>query len=347
LSETERSFLLNRVETTVRNSPNTGNATIAIEAIVERMDVKKKVLSEVASQIPDDAIIATNTSSLSVSEMATAIHNPERVIGMHFFNPVEKMPLVEIVQGEKTSTRAIATVAALTNKLGKFPIVVHDVPGFLVNRILVPYLNEAAFLLESGYRIDAVDKAATDFGMPMGPFRLLDEVGLDVAAHVGETMRNGYGERMAAPDYVSSMVAANRLGKKSRVGFYDYPEDGKPSVSSEVQGILSVRMDKSGDAKEIQDRLILNLINEAVKCLDEGVAGAPGPEAAKQIDLGTVMGTGFPPFHGGLIKYAETLGASQIWSSLKRLEETCGPRFTPAPGIIERAQRGSSFYNAL
>lgn len=347
LSETERSFLLNRVETTTKNSPNTGNANIAIEAIVEVMDVKKKVLADIASQMPDDAIIATNTSSLSVSEMGAAIKNPARFIGMHFFNPVEKMPLVEIIQGKDTSDRAIATIAALTVKLGKFPIVVNDVPGFLVNRILVPYLNEAAFLLESGYAVEAIDKAATKFGMPMGPIRLLDEVGLDVAIHVGETMLAGYGERMASPAYVEKLVAAKRLGKKVGNGFYSYPEDKKPVVAHDLESILGVTLSHKTPTQEIEDRLIFNLINESIKCLDEGVAGSPGAEAAKQIDLGTVMGIGFPPFHGGLIRYADILGATQLLTKLEALEKSCGSRFRPAPGIVSRAAAGKSFYESL
>ncbi|MCB0354565.1 MAG: fatty oxidation complex subunit alpha, partial [Bdellovibrionales bacterium] len=346
LKEKEKSFILNRIETTTSDSANIGNATIAIEAIVERMDVKKAVFSSLSEAMPEDAILATNTSSLSVSEIAESVKHPERVVGMHFFNPVEKMPLVEIVRGEKTDERTTAVVAALTSKLGKFPIVVQDVPGFLVNRILTPYLNEAGFLLVDGYSISDIDSAAVSFGMPMGPVRLLDEVGLDVAMHVSEVMVEGYGSRMKSPGLVSKMVQASRLGKKSGKGFYDF--SSSPSRPAEdIVDLLGLKRERDlGDKKVVIDRLVMSLINEAVLCLDEGVAGTPGEEAAKQIDLGTVMGTGFPPFRGGLLFYAEGLGAKAILQTLRHLEKQHGDRFQPVRGIVDRAESGKSFFSA-
>ncbi|MBX7144666.1 MAG: enoyl-CoA hydratase/isomerase family protein [Oligoflexia bacterium] len=347
LSEQERSFILNRIEATTRESINTGNVTIVIEAIVENMEVKRKVLAEIAALVPAEAIIATNTSSLSVSEIASTIPHPERVIGMHFFNPVEKMPLIEIIHGTQSSDRAIATVAALSAKLGKFPIVVSDVPGFLVNRILTPYLNEAAFMLNEGFSIDAIDKAALRFGMPMGPIRLLDEIGLDVAAHVLEIMVKGYGERMHGPNLLPKLVAAKRLGRKCGAGFYDFQGDNAVPHSG-IRSLLNIQAPvKSADEKVIQDRLILSLLNEGVRCLDEGVAGAPGKDAAQQIDLGTVMGMGFPPFRGGLLHYAESLGAREVLARLKQLSTTAGARFQPCQGIVDRAERGIAFSAAV
>lgn len=346
LSEQERSFILNRIEPTTKDSASIGSATIAIEAIFEDLEVKKKVLGELAPQMPHDAIVATNTSSLSVSAIAEGIEHPERVIGMHFFNPVEKMPLVEIVRGKKTGNKAIAIVAALASKLGKHPIVVADVPGFLVNRILTPYLNEAAFLLTEGYSVEDIDRAATNFGMPMGPLRLLDEVGLDVAVHVQEIMAQGYGDRMRGPNLAKAMSDQKRFGKKSGGGFYDY-QDNRESVYPGVREILRIDkpQQKPSDLAPLTERLILHLVNEGVKCLDEGVAGSPGPDAANQIDLGTVMGTGFPPFRGGLIRYAQSVGAKKLLESLERLEKTHGKRFTPAEGIKARAASGKSFYH--
>lgn len=345
LSEAERSFILNRIETTTRDSPNLGNCNFAIEAIVEKMEVKQKVLGELALSLPLDAIIASNTSSLSISEIAETIPEPERVIGMHFFNPVDKMPLVEIICGKQSSDRAVAVVAALTTKLGKFPIVVQDVPGFLVNRILSPYLNEAGFLLKDGFGVEAIDKAAKKFGMPMGPIRLLDEVGLDVATHVGEIMVQGYGERMLGPDYAKILSEKGLQGKKNGSGFYLYDEGRSKGVNPELNSLLDLPNPKeSGKIDEISDRLVLSLINEGVRCLDEGVAGTPGKDAARQIDLGTVMGTGFPPFRGGLVYYAEKLGAAILLEKLERLESTFGSRFSPAEGIRRRAQSGGSFY---
>jgi len=347
LDEAEKSFMLNRIEATSRDSSNTGNANFVIEAIFEDLDLKKRVLKEISNQVPEDAIIASNTSSLSISEIAKTIDHPERVIGMHFFNPVEKMPLVEIVRGKETGDKSIATVAALANKLNKFPIVVNDVPGFLINRILTPYLNEAAFLLQDGCTLEDIDKAALDFGMPMGPLRLLDEIGLDVAGHVSDVMINGYGERMKGPGFTRKLVAAGRLGKKSGGGFYDF-DDGTESPHADITELLEIEVDREkvppGD--DIVNRLIMSLLNEAVKCLDEGVAGQPGKDAANQIDLGTVMGMGFPPFKGGLLHYAETQGVKDIFKKLDELQKKYGNRFKPAEGITLRAVDDKSFYQA-
>ncbi len=348
LSETERSFIINRIEATSRESSNIGNSQFVIEAIFEEMEIKKKVLSDVAKLMPPDAIVATNTSSLSVNEIASAIQNPERVVGMHFFNPVEKMPLVEIIRAKSTSDKTIAVTAALATKLGKFPIVVSDVPGFLVNRILSPYLNEAAYLLQEGYRIKDIDKAATLFGMPMGPLRLLDEVGLDVAAHVSETMIKGYGSRMSTPPFAKMLVGTGRKGKKSGSGFYDFA-DKESTPTPKIRELLQIAQPEiqTPDMQTIADRLVLQLINEAVRCLDEGVAGAPGPEAASQIDLGTVMGIGFPPFRGGILNYADSLGAEKILSQLKEYEEKAGARFAAAPGIEQRKKSKKKFSDRL
>ncbi|MCB0332271.1 MAG: enoyl-CoA hydratase/isomerase family protein [Bdellovibrionales bacterium] len=347
LSETDRSFILNRIEATTRDSSNLGNAHFAIEAIFEDLQLKKKVLGDLAQKLPEDAIIATNTSSLSVSKIAEAIARPDRVIGMHFFNPVEKMPLVEIVRGNATSDKSVAIVAALATKLGKFPIVVEDVPGFLVNRILTPYLNEAGFLLHDGYSIEDIDREASRFGMPMGPIRLLDEVGLDVASHVSDVMIAGYGDRMKGPGLVTALLEAGRKGKKSGGGFYDYDND-QEAPSGEAKKLLGLEKKREvGDKNLVVNRLMLSLMNEAVLCLDEGVAGAPGKEAADQIDLGTVMGMGFPPFYGGLLAYADSLGAKEILSRTQHLEKECGPRFTPVKGIVARAEQDKSFYEPI
>lgn len=344
MSESERSFVLNRIETSTRDTNNQGNAKFVIEAIFEDLELKKKVLSDASKTVPQDAIVATNTSSLPVTEIAAAIDLPERVIGMHFFNPVEKMPLVEIIRAKQTNDRSIAIVAALAVKMGKFPIVVNDVPGFLVNRILAPYLTEAAYLVEEGYSVKDIDRAAVSFGMPMGPLRLLDEVGLDVAAHVSEIMIKGYGERMKGPSLAKKLVGAGRLGKKSGGGFYDFGK-GKPLPHTEIRTVLGLsNAPRSGESEELQKRLILPLINEAIRCLDEGVAGQPGREAANQIDLGTVMGIGFPPFRGGALYYADSLGPVRIQDALSSLDSRFGARFAPAEGIKARIASGASFH---
>lgn len=344
LSEKERSFILNRVEATTKDSANLGNATIAIEAIFEEISVKKRVLGDLAKLLPQDAIIASNTSSLPISKIAAALDHPERVIGMHFFNPVEKMPLIEIVRGRTTGNRALAVVAALATKLGKYPIVVEDVPGFLVNRILAPYIAEAGLLLDDGYSIKDIDRAAVEFGLPMGPLRLLDEVGLDVADHVAEVMEKGYGDRMKSPDFLKKLLAVGRKGKKSGGGFYDF-QGGEAHPLANHRALLGIAKAevRQVNRQEITDRLIYRLISEAVRCLDEGVAGVPGREAADQLDLGTVMGLGFPPFRGGVLFYADSLGAPAVQQRLKELAERFGNRFAPPDGVSMRAQRGKSF----
>lgn len=347
LSEADREKVLERITPSLEDPPSLKDVSVVIEAIVENLDVKKKVLSDIAGKVDEAAIITSNTSSLSLTEIGEALPKPELTAGMHFFNPVERMPLVEIIRGEKTADRTIVLIAAIAAQLGKFPVVVKDVPGFLVNRILSPYLNEAGFLLKDGYSVEDVDSAALQFGMPMGPVRLIDEVGLDVATHVAEVMIAGYGERMAGAGLADKLVDAGRLGKKSGGGFYDY-EGKDESVSPKALTLLGLEKKREiGDRKTVIDRLMMSLINEAVLCLDEGVAGVPGEGAANQIDLATVMGMGFPPFRGGLIAYAEKLGAKEILQTLEHLKGQCGDRFTAVEGITKRAEGGKSFYEAL
>ena len=330
LSSLERAAIGNRIDWLQFPSPTMKRTGIVIEAVFEDMNLKKKIFADIAGRVHPDSILATNTSSLSVTEMATAIDKPERFIGMHFFNPVEKMPLVEIIRGEKTSEATIAKVAALTTEIGKFPIVVRDVPGFLINRILIPYLNEAVYLLLEGHSIESIDKAALGFGMPMGPIRLLDEVGLDVAAHVSKVMVNGYGERMAVPDFAERLVAIDRKGRKNSKGFYDYrgKESSPWTGAAQVLG-LPLSPKKALSQHDIADRLIFHLVNEAMKCLNEGVAGDDRELAKKQIDLGTVMGIGFPPFRGGVIYHAEREGLDSIRERLVKLEAEHGCRYRP------------------
>jgi 3-hydroxyacyl-CoA dehydrogenase/enoyl-CoA hydratase/3-hydroxybutyryl-CoA epimerase len=330
LSSLERAAIGNRIDWLQFPSPTMSRTGIVIEAVYEDMNLKKKIFGDIAPRVRPDAIIATNTSSLSVTEMATAVENPERFIGMHFFNPVEKMPLVEIIRGEKTSDTTIAKVAALTTEIGKFPIVVRDVPGFLINRILIPYLNEAVYLLLEGHSIEAIDKAALAFGMPMGPIRLLDEVGLDVAAHVSKVMVNGYGERMAVPDFAERMVALDRKGRKNSKGFYEYKgKESAPWTGLAHALNLPAAPKKPLSQQEITERLVFHLVNEAMKCLNEGVAGDDRELAKKQIDLGTVMGIGFPPFRGGVIYYAERVGLEGIRAKLTALASEHGARYSP------------------
>ncbi|MFP4624886.1 MAG: 3-hydroxyacyl-CoA dehydrogenase NAD-binding domain-containing protein, partial [Gemmatimonadota bacterium] len=279
-----------------------GTVDLVIEAVVERMEVKKSVLRETEAAARDDAVLTTNTSSLSISEMAAALDRPENFAGMHFFNPVHRMPLVEIIRGRASSDEAIATVVGLVRTLGKTPVIVNDGPGFLVNRVLTPYLNEAGFLLADGATIAEVDGALLDFGMPMGPLRLLDEVGLDIARHAGATMHDAFGERMAPCPALVALEDTDRLGRKNGRGFYVY-EDGKqkhpdPSVYDDLAAVLGSER-HALPPREIVDRCVLPMINEAARTLEEGIARSPG-----DVDLAMVTGTGFPPFRGGLLRHA-------------------------------------------
>ena len=316
---------------------------LVIEAIVERMEVKKSVLRETEEAVAEDTVLTSNTSSLSITEMATALERPENFAGMHFFNPVHKMPLVEIIRGEASSDEAIATVFSLTRALGKTPVIVEDGPGFLVNRVLTPYLNEAGFLLGEGASIAEVDEALLDFGMPMGPFRLLDEVGLDIARHAGETMHEGFGDRLAPSPALVALEDTDRLGRKNEKGFYVY-EDGRdkhpdPSIYEELTGVITG--DRTGiPAREVVDRCVLLMVNEAARILEEGIARSPG-----DVDLAMITGTGFPPFRGGLLRWADRVGLEVVLSKLESYERTHGARFEPAPLLRRKVDAGEGFYD--
>lgn len=349
LSAEAKSALLQKLRIGSGKEPvREGARAIVIEAIVEDLGVKQKVLGEYASHVGPTGILATNTSSLSVSALADTLPNPERVVGIHFFNPAEKMPLVEVVRAKKTNEKTLVLAAAAVSHLGKYPIVVEDVPGFLVNRVLTPYLAEAGTMLSQGVAIRAIDKAALQFGMPMGPIRLLDEVGLDVAAKVQSVITEAYGDRMAGPAYAALLVQNGRLGKKNGRGFYKY-EEGRESDDPSVLTLLGLpsRAEPWILESDLAMRLILPMVNEAVRCLDEGVAGMPGADAAGQIDLGTVMGTGFAPFRGGVLWYAESIGAAELRGLFDDLTKKYGKRFLPCDGIVRRAELGASFYQGL
>jgi 3-hydroxyacyl-CoA dehydrogenase/enoyl-CoA hydratase/3-hydroxybutyryl-CoA epimerase len=267
---------------------------LIIEAATESMELKKKIFADLAARVSADTILATNTSALSVSDLAETAPNPERVIGLHFFNPVHRMPLVEIITLPETSPDVLATVVSFVQKLGKTPVVVKDSPGFLVNRILVPYLMEAVRLHESGIPVKDIDEAMLEFGMPMGPMRLLDEIGLDVAAHVARTLAIAFPDRFPHTDALDQMVSAGYLGKKTGQGFYRY-ENGKEIVPTTHSDLPR--------HESIQTNLALLISQEAMRCLKEGIA-----RNADDIDLAMVLGTGYPPFRGGPITFARDTG---------------------------------------
>ena len=315
-----------------------GSLDLVIEAVVERMDVKQSVLREVESKVADDCVLTSNTSSLSITAMASALTRPDRFAGMHFFNPVHRMPLVEVIRGERTSDESVATVFELARALGKTPIVVQDGPGFLVNRLLAPYLNEAGWLLSEGASIEQVDRVMVEFGMPMGPFRLLDEVGLDVARHAAETMHAAFGERFRPSPGLAALANLKRLGRKGDSGFYHY-EDGRDagvdeSIYAELGDAISQKR-RELDPDVIRRRLLYVMVNEAARTLEDGIVRGPG-----DVDLGMITGTGFPPFHGGLLRWADTIGVAPIRAQLEQWRTELGERFAPAPSLSQRA----SFY---
>lgn len=318
---------------------------LVIEAVAERLEVKRAVFKELAAQMADDAILATNTSSLSVSAIAEGLPHPERVVGMHFFNPPRKMPLVEIVRGARTSEEVVRRTARLALDLGKTPVITKDVAGFLVNRILGPYLDEAVRLVQSGVDPDALDRALVGFGMPMGPCELLDEVGLDIASHAGASLEKAYGERMQAATFLKPLVEAKELGKKTGTGLYVWSKEGGKPKKQGVNPRLRSGSARELPAGELVDRCVLAMANEAVRCLAEQVVDGP-----RSLDLATVYGTGFAPFRGGILRHVDTSGLSAVAQRLEALRASIQGenqrlgRYEPAPLLVELAREGKRLH---
>jgi len=317
------------------------NVDLVIEAVFEDLAVKQTVLRETEAATRPTSIFASNTSTIPIARIAEASKRPERVIGMHFFSPVTKMPLLEVITTPTTAPEVTATVVSYGKSLGKTVIVVNDAPGFFVNRILAPYINEAGILLDEGVAIDAVDRALVDFGFPVGPITLIDEVGLDIAGKSGAIMLDAFGARLAPSQSLQRVVSAGRTGRKGKSGFYKYDEAGKKSgVDLSVYDLLPTgqrRAELPGD--EIQRRCVLAMVNEAARCLQDGVLRAP-----RDGDVGAVFGIGFPPFRGGPFRYVDSLGTERIVRALEGLNADRAPRFAPAQLLIEMAREGRRFY---
>jgi len=320
-----------------------GAAELVVEAVVERMEVKRSVLAEVEARIPQGCVLATNTSTLSIDEMAGVLKRPENFGGMHFFNPVDRMPLVEVIRGARTSPRTVSTIHALAVEMGKVPVVVRDGPGFLVNRILGPYLNEAGHLLAEGASVEAVDAAAREFGMPMGPLRLIDEVGIDVMRHAGEVLYGAFGDRLEPAAPLVALGESGRGGRKAALGIYGYDGSGKElAVDPGIYGVLGSSVPatrREVESREIRARLVLTMVNEAARILEDGIV-----ERAADVDLGMIMGTGFPPFRGGLLRYADQLHPRTIVDRLQEYAGRLGARFRPAGLFRELAEADMGFY---
>ncbi len=309
-----------------------------VEAATENIELKQKILNELEKEVRPDCVIATNTSSLSVTALASTLSHPERLVGMHFFNPPSRMPLVEVIRGDKTSPEAVATAVDTAKKLKKTPIVVKDCAGFLVNRILIAGMAEAFYMFEEGTPMGDIEKAVLDFGMPMGPFTLSDEVGNDVGYKIGKIFEEAYGARMKSSKLLEKMNEHKLLGKKSGKGFYIYGEK-TTEPNPEIETLISRSSKNRLSKQEITDRFVLAMINEATRCLEEKVVSSP-----ENLDMALVLGTGFPPFRGGLLNYADESGITNLVEKMKALEKIHGIRFTPSNLLLEMQKANKQFY---
>jgi 3-hydroxyacyl-CoA dehydrogenase / enoyl-CoA hydratase / 3-hydroxybutyryl-CoA epimerase len=318
-----------------------GRADLVIEAVFEDLELKRQVLAEVEGVARPDAIFASNTSTIPIRDIAARAAHPERVLGMHFFSPVEKMPLLEVIPTDATAPEAIVTAVRFGRRMGKTVIVVADHPGFWVNRILSPYLNEAAILLTEGVPIDVIDRAMTTWGFPVGPVALLDEVGLDVARKAGAVMHDAFGARLAPPEVLGRLATDGRLGRKNGRGFYRYHEGHKAGPDESVYPLLGVRPVEDADVGLVQRRLVHVMLNEAAMALDEEVVRSP-----RDGDVGALFGIGFPAFRGGPLRAIDDLTATRVVEVLRDLQDVHGPRFEPTASLVEMSAHGSRYYPA-
>ncbi|WP_040260721.1 fatty acid oxidation complex subunit alpha FadB [Pseudomonas massiliensis] len=323
-----------------------GQVDIVVEAVVENPKVKQAVLAEVESQVRENAILASNTSTISISLLAKALKRPENFVGMHFFNPVHMMPLVEVIRGEKSSEEAVATTVAYAKKMGKNPIVVNDCPGFLVNRVLFPYFGGFANLVSAGVDFVRIDKVMEKFGWPMGPAYLMDVVGIDTGHHGRDVMAEGFPDRMKDDrrTAIDALYDANRLGQKNGKGFYAYETDkrGKPKKVADAS-VLEVLKPVIYEQREVSDEDIINwmmvpLCLETVRCLEDGIV-----ETAAEADMGLVYGIGFPPFRGGALRYIDSIGVAEFVAIADRYAEL-GPLYQPTEKLREMARAGQRFF---
>lgn len=318
------------------------DANIVVEAVFEDLALKQQMVADIEQHCSEKTIFASNTSSLPIKQIAAKAKRPENVIGLHYFSPVDKMPLVEVIAHEGTSAQTIATTVAFARKQGKTPIVVKDGAGFYVNRILALYMNEAASILLEGEPVEKIDQALVKFGFPVGPVTLLDEVGIDVGAKISPILASELGERFAAPTAFDKLLADGRKGKKTEKGFYLYgkaAKKGKKQVDASVYGVLGVTAAPRLNLDEISSRCVVQMLNEAVRCLEEGIIAS-----ARDGDIGAIFGIGFPPFLGGPFRYIDQLGADKLVAQLRNLESRFGSRFAPAALLQSMAEQQQRFY---
>ncbi|MDL2192900.1 fatty acid oxidation complex subunit alpha FadB [Cobetia sp. LC6] len=325
-----------------------GNVDLVVEAVVENPKVKASVLAELEDNVAEDAILTSNTSTISITRLAESLKRPENFCGMHFFNPVHRMPLVEVIRGEKSSDAAIAATVAYARQMGKTPIVVNDCPGFLVNRVLFPYFGGFSLLVEKGADYQRVDKVMEKFGWPMGPAYLLDVVGMDTAVHANAVMAEGFPDRMArdGKTAIQVMYDNKRLGQKNALGFYRYEEDrkGKPKklADDEAQALVAQVVSETREFSDddIIARMMVPLCMETIRCLEDDIVGSPA-----EADMALIYGIGFPPFRGGALRYVDAMGVAEFVALADSLADELGPLYRPTEALRERAKRGDAFYS--
>ncbi|MFQ3251359.1 MAG: 3-hydroxyacyl-CoA dehydrogenase/enoyl-CoA hydratase/3-hydroxybutyryl-CoA epimerase [Glaciecola sp.] len=313
---------------------------MVIEAVFEDVNLKQKMVADIEEHCNENTVFASNTSSIPIAQIAAQAKRPENVVGLHYFSPVDKMPLAEVIPHEKTSDQTISTTVEFAKRQGKTPIVVKDGAGFYVNRILAPYVSEAGFMAIEGQPLDAIDKALTKFGFPVGPFKLLDEVGIDVGTKIIPILKGQFGERFNAPEAFDKLLENNRKGKKNKSGFYDY-NDKKPgkNVDDSVYKLLGITPEKKFSDDSVVERCVLMMLNEAALCLQEDVIRNP-----RDGDIGAIFGIGFPPFRGGPFRYMDSLGIDHVVSRLENYAETYSDKYKPADILLTMRKEGKTFY---
>ncbi len=342
LTPAEATAGLDRITATSDDVPLT-SVDLIIEAALEKLDVKQAIFRQLEARSAPHTVLATNTSALSIDAIASGLADPGRVVGIHYFNPVHRMQLVEIVRGPRTSPAALDTALTYVKAIGKLPVLVQDSPGFLVNRILLPYMVEAVRLFAEGVSPERLDRVMLDFGMPMGPARLSDEVGLDVAQHVAVDLQNRLAKPVPINDTLARMIAKGWLGKKNGTGFYVFPSEkgAKEQPNPALAEFQSAGLGAKQDDATLLDRMVLVMINEAARVLEEGVVAAP-----EDVDFGMIFGTGWAPFRGGPLRYADTRGVADVVARLRKLQSKVAPHFEPCARLVEMAESNAKFYPA-
>ena len=339
MSQAEADVNFGRISGTVDYS-GFKTADLVVEAVFESLELKREILADVENLDNPDQIFASNTSTIPIADIAAKAKRPEHVLGMHFFSPVYKMPLLEIIRTDKTSRKALATALAVGRDMGKTCIVVDDGPGFFTSRVIAAYINEAGWILQEGARIEDIDEAMRTFGFPVGPLKLVDEVGMDVGQKAAGVLQEAFSDRWEAPTALTALAEEGRKGRKNEHGFYDYGGQGSDVPDETVYDVLPGGQDRRRvDRELVQQRCWLAMLNECAYALEEGILRNP-----RDGDIGVIFGLGFPPFRGGIFRYADEVGLATVVEQMKRLADQFGDRLLPAQILIDKAKEGSSFY---